>query len=248
MHAPSPTGILKTLYVEPLDALAPPLIAATPPSEAISVAALLAPDRLQRAVENFGRQYIKQDRRGAASQWSKWYFNTLLVPALLANLLLERELCLIPERLYVTLNAQSRPERLILRNEGAPLTSHEPFERFAHLMNDALTPMIKALASISGASPRVFWSNAGNTFETLTSQLHRHPAAEQDAGAPARQLLERRILPGGRCNPLYRPVRYIEQLDGSRKRVRRLCCIRYLIPELDYCGNCPLLKPSTRNI
>ena len=55
-----------------------------------------------------------------------------------------------------------------------------------------------------------------------------------------RALLESRTLNGQR-NPLFEPVRTY-QPSGSEevKRVRKLCCLRYLLDEFDVCGNCPL--------
>ncbi|HDZ38600.1 MAG TPA: hypothetical protein ENH62_09990 [Marinobacter sp.] len=47
----------------------------------------------------------------------------------------------------------------------------------------------------------------------------------------------------GRRNPLFQPVNYLIATTGEgHDRRRRLCCIRYLIPELDYCSNCPLIR------
>jgi len=87
----------------------------------------------------------------------------------------------------------------------------------------------------------VFWSNAGNYFEYFAHALAHHPLALPNANAPALALLEEKILPDGCRNPLYRPVRYLPNSDTDKpQRVRRLCCVRYLVGELGYCSNCPL--------
>ncbi|WP_092160080.1 (2Fe-2S)-binding protein [Bosea sp. CRIB-10] len=57
--------------------------------------------------------------------------------------------------------------------------------------------------------------------------------------ADALTLMAARRLPDGRPNRLFDPVRYPEYKDGPT-RLRRVCCIRYLIPELGYCSTCPL--------
>jgi ferric iron reductase protein FhuF len=59
-----------------------------------------------------------------------------------------------------------------------------------------------------------------------------------------RALLASRDWPGRRTNPLLEPVRYVEH-DGERKRLRRVCCICYLMPSHGYCSNCPLVKART---
>ncbi len=101
-------------------------------------------------------------------------------------------------------------------------------------------PLIERLSAISGAAPRVFWSNAGGYVDYYVNALAAHPLVNQDALAATRALLESRTLNGQR-NPLYEPVStYQPSGSGEVKRVRKLCCLRYLLDEFDVCGNCPL--------
>jgi ferric iron reductase protein FhuF len=51
----------------------------------------------------------------------------------------------------------------------------------------------------------------------------------------ARDLLARPSLADGARNPLFAPVRYV-----ADRRVRRVCCLKYLTPEQKLCGVCPL--------
>jgi ferric iron reductase protein FhuF len=231
---------LQRLYVGPLADLPVPQLADA--DQGVLLSDLLEAAALVAQLERFAAaRYPGGDLRGVASQWSKWQFNATLVPALLANLLLDRELPLAPARLRLSFNAEGRTGRLLLADGGTPLADFSPGRRFAPLIDVQLRPVVEALAQVSGASPRVFWSNAGNAFENIIRQIARHPAARPDADEPARQLLERRHLTDGRRNPLYRPIHYVAQTNGGRpRRVRRLCCIRYLIDGLGYCGNCPL--------
>ncbi|SHF55465.1 ferric iron reductase protein FhuF [Modicisalibacter ilicicola DSM 19980] len=237
---------LAQCYTGPFAAADPPAMTISPPSEAIPAAELLDPHALAQLLGRFGKGYAEQDIRGVASQWSKWYFAAVLVPALLADLLLRRELPLALERLFLLLTDDGRVERLCLGDTGRSLPGAVGGQRFIALLDDNLAPLIEALSMLSGASPRVFWSNAGNVFENILNQLEQHPDADPGATEPARHLLERSCLTDGRRNPLYRPVRYVTQPDGTTSRQRRLCCIRYLIPELDYCGNCPLTHRPAR--
>ncbi|ATJ83716.1 siderophore-iron reductase FhuF [Halomonas beimenensis] len=235
------TQALSTLYIGPLEGLAPPRVSATPDPDARSARELLDPAYLDALFARFGARYGHGDRRAVASLWSKWHFSALAAHGLAANLLLERDLPLGLDELHLEQSDEGRTTRLDLRHAGRPLAELAPLSRFATLLDGHLTPLIEALAAATGASPKVFWSNAGNYFEYFTGALADHPMASPDLAEPARALMESRSLPDGRRNPLYRPVRYVTPAAPDQPaRVRRLCCIRYLIDELGYCANCPL--------
>ncbi|GHC22271.1 siderophore-iron reductase FhuF [Aidingimonas halophila] len=241
-HSPFATvtaPCLSDLYVGPLDALSPPDIGA-PPEHALTGSELQNTETLDALLEKFAAQYDHGDRRAVASLWSKWHINAVLAPTLLANLILERELPIALEDTRLVVTSEGRTERLCLAHEGTPLASRSPFIRFETLLDGHLAPLFTTLSALSGASPRVFWSNAGNVFEHYATMIEQHPQASPGIAKDAQALLESRHYPDGRRNPLYRPIRYIESRNQDVKRVRKLCCLRYLLPEIDYCGNCPL--------
>lgn len=230
---------LARLYVGPLQHLAPPAIAPVAP-DGMPARELLDPARLDALLTRFGVQYGRGDRRAVASLWSKWHFAALIAHGLATNLLLERDLPLGLDELHLAQSPEGKTTGLVLRHAGRPLAELDPHSRFATLLDAHLSPLIEALAAVTGASPRVFWSNAGNYLEHFAGALADHPMAAPDVSEPAKALMASPTLPDGRRNPLHRPVRYVEDEDGAPRRVRRLCCIRYLIDELGVCGNCPL--------
>lgn len=233
---------LTTLYLGPLEGLLPPVLG-VPPNGPHTLPAwkLLTHNYLTPLLERFSLQYSRGDRRAVASLWSKWHFSSVISAALAANLLLERDLPLGLDDLHLELTPEGQTRRLWLHHAGKPLASQNAFTRFSTLIEGHLTPLIMTLAKLSGASPKVFWSNAGNYFEHFTEALQTHPLAEANVAEPARELMATRHLPDGCRNPLYQPVRYLQDTSGTKTgRRRRLCCIRYLMPELGYCGNCPL--------
>ena len=232
--------LLPPLYTGPLEGLSPPEVATAPAPDVAPARDLLDPAHLEALLERFGARYGHGDRRAVASLWSKWHFSALAAHCLAANLLLERDLPLGLDELHLEQSPEGQTTGLALRHAGHPLADLAPCRRFATLLDGHLGPLIEALAAVTGASPKVFWSNAGNYFEHFAGALADHPMAAPDVAEPAMALVESRTLPDGRRNPLYRPVRYVERDDGSLRRVRRLCCIRYLIEELGVCGNCPL--------
>ncbi|XYD11601.1 siderophore-iron reductase FhuF [Methylobacterium sp. NMS12] len=104
--------------------------------------------------------------------------------------------------------------------------------------------MVDALAAVSGVAPRVLWSNAGNIFEFVVRRTQGLPQ-EGGAGhaAAARVLTSRRR--SGAPNPLFEPIRYVPEAGDAPggsppRRVRKVCCLRYFIPDQSLCGACPL--------
>jgi ferric iron reductase protein FhuF len=50
-------------------------------------------------------------------------------------------------------------------------------------------------------------------------------------------------LADGSPNPVHRPVRYQADPQAGTIRVRKLCCLYYLLPGTELCGDCPRLHP-----
>lgn len=232
---------LSACYTGPLANFTPPLIGGTPPLEAFKAARWHDTAWLKKDLASFAGQYSGGDQRAVISLWSKWHFSTLTVPTLTANLLLDRDLPVGLDDVQVIFNEKGATSRLWLPHEGSALTSQDPFERFTTLIEQHWAPLIEQLATISGAAQRVFWSNAGGYLDFYVNALGEHPLANQQAFETAKALLETCNLPNGKRNPLFQPVRYFTPKGGEEvKRVRKLCCLRYLLEEFDTCGNCPL--------
>ncbi|HDZ48088.1 hypothetical protein LCGC14_0025510 [marine sediment metagenome] len=232
---------LAACYTGPLANFTPPLIGGTPPLQAFKAARWRDASWLQKDLAHFAEQYPGGDQRAVISLWSKWHFSALTVPALAANLLLNRDLPVELDNVQVIFNDKGATAQLWLPHEGTALTTQAPFERFASLIEQHWAPLIEQLAAISGAAQRVFWSNAGGYLDYYVHALAEHPLVNQAALEAARALLETRTLPNGKRNPLFQPVRYFTPKDSEEvKRVRKLCCLRYLLDEFDTCGTCPL--------
>lgn len=202
--------------------------------------ALLQPDRLVAVLACFGRRYEQPEPSAVASQWSKLYFSRLLVPATAAAIAADWRLPLDPRGIRVGLDAQGGVATVALPHAGAASVPGDTEERFGFLVTEHLPPVIDSLARASGLTRRVLWSNAGNLFERVVGHCAQllgeaHPGVRQGW-----ELLARRRFANGAANPLAEPVRYLA--DGTRQR--RVCCLRYLIPTLPYCGTCPLDRGS----
>ncbi|MGX5219658.1 siderophore-iron reductase FhuF [Pseudomonas segetis] len=216
------------------------------PREAIAGSDFLSAQTLTELMVKFRPQFAAADQRGLASIWANQYFNRLFPAVISAVLLLDRRVPLRIEKMSMIVNSQGLVEAFKLPAGCEPLApSDNPFARFAHLLEDHLQPFIEALREATGVPAKVLWSNAGNYFEAWLGQL-RERTQEAHLLSDGERLLSCSLRPDGSRNPLYAPVRYLEvkQADGLARqwRQRRMCCIRYLLPEVSLCPNCPRLK------
>jgi ferric iron reductase protein FhuF len=231
---------LAPLFTGPLAAFEEKLQLRSHPQTDLSADLFFQPETFSAFVDELLARYKTDERLALVSLWSKWYFSTFLAPVMAANLLLQRALPIALRDVGLKLGDDARPQALHLRDAGQPLPECTAFERFQTLIEQHLEPVIETLASVSRASPRLFWSNAGNTFEFVTTRIDLHPLANPDSTLPAREILSARLRPDGRRNPLFAPVRYHDIGEDEPQRLRRICCIRYRLPGVGYCSSCPL--------
>ncbi|MET0315099.1 MAG: siderophore-iron reductase FhuF [Hansschlegelia sp.] len=195
---------------------------------------LLDRETLRDTIDHLALTYGDGDRRAVASIWSKHHFSALMPATLAANLLIDLELPVALDDVSVVSDAEGRTRKIVLRAGGAKLSDDRFETRFDALIDGHVTPLIAVLSAVTGASPRVFWSNAGNVFDYVVRGALELGAAPSAVEVGLRLMTERRRK--GRPNPLYAPVSYLP--EGGR--VRRVCCLRYLAPEVGYCGACPI--------
>jgi ferric iron reductase protein FhuF len=235
---------LAPLFSGPLADYAQNLQLASEQQPALAGSQLFQPDYFATFIRDLAARHGTDDFIALTSIWSKWYF-CFIAPAVAASLLLQRELPVALDDVRVALSETGKPLGLHLPHEGNALPPCPPFARFDALIEQHLRPVIEVMAGVSNASPRLFWSNAGNLFEFATAQAQRHPLATSDCTAPARAVLESRLRPDGRRNPLFAPVYYKDDGANPPQRLRRICCIRYRLPGVDYCSSCPLDRDKT---
>lgn len=210
--------------------------------EAIPGRELITPEGVEYLLERYRQFQPGEDRRALLSLWSRYYFVKLIVPVVAANLVLGRELPVALDRIEVVLGESGLPEAFRLPDDGAPFTNTPdgPFDRFRVLLDDNLEPLIDGWNRQVKLSRKVLWSNAAIYLEWLIRTMGELGLPEAMM-AHGRQLVSLDTRPDGRPNPLANPVRYVEREGGEPVRQRRHCCIRYRLPELALCVNCPLI-------
>ena len=187
------------------------------------------------------------DRRALLSVWSKYYFSRLIPPVVAAALLLRWRLPLAVDQLGLVLNEDRVPEAFVLPHAGEAFAADHP-DVLQPLVLENLRPFIEGACAQIRVSPKVLWSNAGNYLEWFVGELRK---VRPQAGAlpPFEHWLEQPTDAEGARNPLFKPVIYVELplAEGAEPaswqwRQRRVCCIRYRLPDQELCSNCPLLK------
>lgn len=217
---------------------------------------LVSAEGLARLLSEYQKAHSGGDQRALISLWSKHYFAKLIVPVTAANLLAGHELPVALDEVEVIMGEGGVPEAFRLPHGGQPFqeTPENPFERFRELMDNNFSPLIDGWCDHIKISRRVLWSNAATYFERLICTLEAS-GVEHQTLADGRQLIELDKRPSGHTNLMANPVRYVERGETSEPlRQRRLCCIRYRLPGLPLCGNCPhidrppkgALLPETR--
>ena len=149
------------------------------------------------------------------------------------------------DEIAVIVDETGIPEAIRLPHAGEAfrIDDGDPNNSFTELLDDNISLFIEALAGLVKIAPRALWSSAGDYFEKMLSVLEKAPDINTTNLEAGRQLLASEFLGDGRRNPLFEPVRYVPVINDEGRselqRLRRVCCVRYMLPTLGYCEDCP---------
>ena len=209
----------------------------------VSADALLHTSMRQSISDRFRGRFAFFDERAVHSIWMRWYLHVLVPPFLLADILLDWTLPVALEDVRFIVGPDARIEAVKLLSAGQDTGGVEPFVRFRELIFSHLAPLIEMLAERTSVTRRVYWSNVGDEFEAMLRRI------EQIAGRPprlleAQDILEQQTWPGNQANPLFNAVIY--KSNNPSPRVRRICCLQYLLPDRRFCSACPVTCRSEK--
>lgn len=228
---------LSHMFQGPFAALGETLSIETAPT--LPLGKFCSSPQLHETLEIFARRWPEPDPRVVATQWSKTYFSTLLPAVLLPCLLHDWHLPLSPQTMGIRISSAGAVSGFELASPGAHRDAlKEAPGRFDVLVADHLQPVIEMLASATPLPAKVLWSNAGNVFENVVGRASLLLGPNHQVIQEAKTIMAGRRDPYGRINPLFEPIRYIDN-GGENIRQRRICCLRYFTPELGYCKSCP---------
>jgi ferric iron reductase protein FhuF len=210
---------------------------------AISADALLDAGMQRMISDRFRGRFAFFDERAVHSIWMRWYLHVLVPPFLLADILLDWTLPVALEDVRFIVGADARIEAVKLLNAGQNTGGVEPFLRFRELIFGHLAPLVEMLAERTSVTRRVYWSNVGDEFEAMLRRI------EQIVGRlprllEAQDILEKRTWLSDRANPLFGAVIY--KSVNPNPRVRRICCLQYLLPDRRFCSACPVTCRSEK--
>jgi ferric iron reductase protein FhuF len=202
----------------------------------VAADALLGAAMREKIDARFAHRFEIFDARAVHSIWMKWYLNAFIPPVLLADVLLGQAVTVELPKLQFIIADDGRVDAIKIAGTRDS-RFEDPFRRLRPLMSDHFAPLIEMWCARTDATARVFWSNVGNTFEAMLRRI------EQVLGpsprlAEAQQLLDEPDWLG-KPNPLFAAVHYVVE-NGADVRLRRVCCLQYLLPDRRFCKACPV--------
>lgn len=228
---PYTNELLRNVLPEELKPFADGVVGADDPRPIWHPDELLSDAHRAAMIRRFDGRYGTTDPRAVVSIWSAWYFTTVLPGIVGLSLFGDMTLDLSLDALRFVVSEDQRVAAV--RVASAPIPSPRGPDRFRSMIEDHLGPFVELVAERGHVSRRVVWSNAGSTFDAFLAKAR--PYAEGlEAYRDARNLLAERTVASGR-NPLFEPVRIL-----AGKRVRRVCCMRFMVPDGRLCASCPL--------
>jgi ferric iron reductase protein FhuF len=212
------------------------LVGPQDPRVTIAAEELLGAAMRESIHARFARRFEAFDARAVHSIWMKWYLNAFIPPVLLADILLGQSVAVALPSTRFILSDDGRVEAVKIA--GARNSEREgPFRRFRPLIFEHFAPLIEMWCERTGVTSRVYWSNVGNTFEATLRRINE-VSGPSPRLAEAQRLLNEPDFPG-KPNPLFAAVHYAAENDAV-VRLRRVCCLQYLLPDRRFCKACPI--------
>ena len=211
------------------------------PREAVTLAQWQQPARLGELRDTYASHiYQKQptlpyEGKPLLSLWAQWYLGLMVPPLLLALLTQKQALDLSPEHLHVEFHETGRAACFWLDVcEDEALSTQGDTTRIEALINQAMLPVVAALEASGEINGKLIWSNTGYLINWCLGEMI--PILGEARVSALRQFcFFEKQLSNGNDNPLWRTVVTREGL-----LVRRTCCQRYRLPDVQQCGDCTL--------
>jgi ferric iron reductase protein FhuF len=214
------------------------------PRPSLPAGALLDTNMKAAISVRFARRFQDYEPRAALSIWIKWYINVIIPPTLLCDLFLRLQLPLSLAHTTFIIGDDARVTAVKICGSPISVDAGDAFDRFGHLIFDHFEPLIELWSARSDVTRRVLWSNVGNTFEAMLAKVEA-VSGRTERLDDARWLMTQQLWKGGRPNPIYGAVHYVKR-DDANIRLRRICCLQYLLPDRRFCKACPVEEPGER--
>ncbi|WPU22444.1 siderophore-iron reductase FhuF [Cedecea neteri] len=178
---------------------------------------------------------LSREHKPLKSLWAQWYIGLLVPPVIMALLTQPKALNIAPQHMRVEFHATGRAQCFWIEVaedcQASKLPLHLRLEQF---IVDGLMPIVAALEASGEINARLIWSNTGYLVNWFLGEL-KPLLDEQSLAALVQACFFEKQLSCGRENPLYRTV-----ISREGILVRRTCCQRYKLPDVQPCGDCTL--------
>ncbi|CAA0276898.1 siderophore-iron reductase FhuF [Klebsiella oxytoca] len=176
-----------------------------------------------------------REQKPLLSLWAQWYIGLLVPPLMLALLSEERALSLAPEHFRVEFHETGRAARFWIEVHSAGASPEQSAQsRMEKLIATALQPVVQALEATGDINGKLIWSNTGYLINWYLGEMKTLLGDEKIAALRQHCFFEKQFS-DGQDNPLWRTV-----VLREGQLVRRTCCQRYRLPDVQQCGDCTL--------
>ncbi|WP_342322312.1 siderophore-iron reductase FhuF [Kosakonia sp. BYX6] len=211
------------------------------PYRALTLAEWSSPTALQSLIATYSDHIYRnqpaqpRENKPLLSLWAQWYLGLMVPPLLLTLLTQKSAIDLSPEHFHVEFHETGRAACFWIDvQQDRKLTSQNDAQRIEALTTRAMLPVVQALEATGDINGKLIWSNTGYLINWYLGEMI--PLLGESRVAALRQIcfFEKQFSDGS-DNPLWRTV---VLRDGAL--VRRTCCQRYRLPDVQQCGDCTL--------
>jgi ferric iron reductase protein FhuF len=176
-----------------------------------------------------------REQKPLLSLWAQWYIGLLVPPLMLALLSETQSISLEPEHFRVEFHETGRAACFWIDvHADRAAHAHSPQARMETLITKALMPVVEALEATGEINGKLIWSNTGYLINWYLGEM-KSLLGEEQVNVLRQHCFFEKQLANGQDNPLWRTVVLREGL-----LVRRTCCQRYRLPDVQQCGDCTL--------
>lgn len=211
------------------------------PHHALTLAEWSAPSALSSLLATWSdhiyrhQPTIPREQKPLLSLWAQWYIGLLVPPLMLALLTEKTAISLMPEHFRVEFHETGRAACFWIDVHAEPASRIDsPQARMEMLIVRALQPVVQALEATGNINGKLIWSNTGYLINWYLGEMKTLLGDDQVAALRQHCFFEKQFS-DGQDNPLWRTVILREGL-----LVRRTCCQRNRLPDVQQCGDCTL--------
>jgi len=207
--------------------------------DVVACSALRDADCFNSIIDRYAAAFLPADRRAIVSLWTLYYFSILTINTALAWLELKRYLPVSLDEVSVCLDRETATPVSFLLPDFGQVRQLDIHAAMGPLLRQHWQPLTNAISHHAHLSGKLLWGNAAGYLDWIIDETGRQSApALAEEGAP---LFSDPTFPDSEKNPLCGILRSMKDESGLQFKRRKVCCLRYCLPDIGGCGlSCPL--------